>query len=94
MKDLYRQGEALKQYAPEIRKMIEDATEQIINDTTVDVSIVEGNLIQLSIGDVRLIATPEQVVDLMQEMRRAVVKTKPKALRSKFKELRSRGEKR
>lgn len=54
-----------------------------IRGVTVDVTPVDIDEIKLTIGDHRVHFTPEQCVDLMQELRRAVVKVKPAALRPK-----------
>ncbi len=55
-----------------------------IEGVKVDVSpSLEGANITLTIGDRPLFMTPEQAVDLIQQLRRAVVKVKPKALRNK-----------
>jgi len=60
--------------------------EQDKNIQGVLVEITEiGEEIKLSIGENDLYMTPEQVVNLMKELRRAVVKIKPKALRDKGK---------
>ena len=45
----------------------------------------EDDIIKLSYGDSDLYLTSEQTVDLMRELRRAVVKMNPKALRQKVK---------
>jgi hypothetical protein len=50
---------------------------------TVDVTPVDTGEIQLTIGKNAVFFTPEQCVDLMQELWRAVVKVKPAALRKK-----------
>lgn len=51
-----------------------------IKGVTVDVTPVDAGEIALTIGDHRVHFTPEQCVDLMQQLRRAVVKVKPAAL--------------
>lgn len=54
-----------------------------IQGVTVDVTPVDAGEIRLTIGEHRLHMTPEQCVDLMQQLRRAVVKVKAVALRPK-----------
>jgi len=54
-----------------------------IQGVTVDVTPVDADEIKLTIGEHRVHMTPEQCVDLMNELRRAVVKVKPAALRPK-----------
>ncbi len=53
-----------------------------IEGVKVDISESEGEIL-LSIGEHKFYMTPEQAVDLMKEIRRAVVKVKPKALHRK-----------
>ena len=65
-------------------KVIREMQEKYKNIQGVLVEITElGNHIKLSIGSNDLYLTPEQTVDLMHELRRAVVKIDPKALRKK-----------
>jgi DNA-directed RNA polymerase subunit F len=56
-----------------------------IKGVAVDVTPVDADEIKLTIGEHRVHFTPEQCVDLMQALRRAVVKVKPAALHPKRK---------
>jgi len=56
-----------------------------IQGITVDVTPIDASEIKITIGEQRVHMTPEQCVDLMQELRRAVVMVKPAALRPKKK---------
>ncbi len=63
-------------------EVIEEMKEKYVGIEGVSVEITEiNNHIKLSYADNDLYITPEQAVDLMRELRRAVVKTNPKALR-------------
>ena len=77
-----KHDEISKTYTGIIRKMQEK--HENLKGVLVEVSEV-GEEIKLTIDSNDLYLTPEQAVDLMKELRRAVVKVKPKALRDKGK---------
>ncbi len=77
-----KHGELRERYPEVIREM----QEKYDNIKGVVVEITEiDDIIKLSYGDSDLYLTPGQAVDLMRELRRAVVKINPKALRQKVK---------
>ena len=71
----------VRKFYPDV---IKEMQEKYGNVKGVVVEIAEtDDIIKLSYGDSDLYLTSEQVVDLMRELRRAVVKVNPKALRKK-----------
>ncbi len=77
-----KHGELRTKYPEVIRKM----QEKYDNIKGVVVEITEiDDIIKLSYDDHDLYLTAGQTVDLMRELRRAVVKVNPKALRQKVK---------
>jgi hypothetical protein len=67
-----------------IVKCLQEAHPEI-KGVTVDVTPVDADEIKLTVGEHRVHMTPEQCVDLMAQLRRAVVKVKPAALHPKRK---------
>jgi hypothetical protein len=78
MEELKFQDKPVKQYA-ELMDKLKTAHPDIVG-VSVDVSI-DGGDVKLSIGNNILWLKPEQTVDLIKQLRRAVVKIKPKLLR-------------
>jgi hypothetical protein len=78
MEELKFQDQPVKQYAELIDKLKE--THPGIVGVSVDVSVDGGDVI-LSLGNIKLWLQPAQVVDLIKQLRRAVVKINPKLLR-------------
>ncbi len=82
MMEELRHGD-VKEFYPEVIRAMQ---EKYANVKGVVVEITEtDDIIKLSYGDSDLYLTSEQVVDLMRELKRAVVKINPKALRKKTK---------
>ncbi len=75
-------GDFNKKYPEVIRSMQEKYGS--VKGVTVEITETD-DLIKLSYGNNDLYLTAEQTVDLMRELRRAVVKVNPKALRQKVK---------
>ncbi len=78
MEELKREGKTVKTYADVIAAMKEKYPE--LTGTKVDVTSELGDIV-LSINSQKLYMTPEQAIDLTIQIRRVVVKVKPKALR-------------
>ena len=78
---------AVNKYSPSekemIQRVLENSQKKVLEETTVDVSIIEGNIIQIAVHDVRLMVSAEQAAELLKEIRRAIVKINPKVLRNK-----------
>lgn len=85
MKSLSSQNQLAQEY-PGVLEELQAKLDGQVNGVVVDVSVIRGDLIQLSFGDsMQLVLTPGQAVDLMRELRRAIVKTNPRALKQKVK---------
>jgi len=78
MEELKFQDKPVKQYAELVDKLKKEHPD--IVGVSVDVS-VDGDDVKLSIGNNALWLKPEQAVDLIKQLRRAVVKIKPRLLR-------------
>ena len=80
-------AKAVNKYSPAekemIQRVLENSQKKLLEETTVDVSIIEGNIIQIAVHDVRLMVSAEQAAELLKEIRRAIVKINPKVLRNK-----------
>ncbi len=77
-----KHGDFQKKY-PDVIKAMQEKYDNI-KGVVVEITEID-DIIKLSYGDSDLYLTPGQVVDLMRELRRAVVKVNPKALRQKVK---------
>ena len=77
-----KHGELRERYPEVIRSMQEKYGS--VKGVTVEITETD-DLIKLSYGNNDLYMTAEQTVDLMRELRRAVVKINPKALKQKVK---------
>ena len=81
MQELKHNDVALKY--PDVIKAMQEKYDNI-QGVTVEIAETD-DAIKLSYDNNDLYMTPEQAVDLMRELRRAVVKVNPKALREKKK---------
>ncbi|OGC95335.1 MAG: hypothetical protein A2W25_05310 [candidate division Zixibacteria bacterium RBG_16_53_22] len=80
MQEIKYQDQTVKQYA-DVVKALKEKHPDIVG-VTVDISTDDmAREVELSVGTTVVFMTPEQAVDLMQQLRRAVVRVKPKALR-------------
>ena len=80
MQKLTYQEQNDKVYADVLAKLQETRPEIVGVD--VDVSVTDGE-IKLTVGENSLYMLPEQAADLYFNLRRAIVKVKPKVLRKK-----------
>ncbi len=74
----------LSQMYPKVVKELQEKYDDNIKGVVVEITEI-GGIIKLSFDNNDLYLTPEQAVDLMRELRRAVVKISPQALRQKVK---------
>ncbi len=79
MQEMTVDQKPVHQYDDIVNKLKEAHPELI--GTTVDISVTDDKMVSITILKTQVFMTPEQAVDLMKELRRAVVRTKPRALK-------------
>lgn len=80
MRKLSYEDELMSKLPQEVFRDLEGEIGEKLEPIDVDVAPISGQ-VRLKIGEGELYITPEQAVDLMFALRRAVVRVKPAALR-------------